>query len=65
MKKLRLKKWVKYLLLTILDLIFILNLPVILKDTGNLNNYRFNIIVLFTFFIINGIAVAIIERKVK
>ena len=63
MKRLRLRKWVKYSILSIFDLIFILNLPVILKDTGNINDYRFNILILFLFSVINTVAIiTMIER---
>ena len=61
MKKLRLKKWVKYLILTIFDTIVILNLPSILKDPNILNNYRFNILIIGTFLLINLIGILKIE----
>lgn len=63
MKKLKLRKWVKYLLLIILDLIVIFNIPAILRDVKTLNEYRFNMILLFIFFMINLITMIIIERK--
>lgn len=62
-KKLRLKNWVKYLILGIIDLIFIINLPNILKDTESINNYRFNILIIMIFLIINIIFMGIIENK--
>lgn len=62
-KKLRLKNWVKYLILGIIDLIFIINLPNILKDTESINNYRFNILIIMIFLIINIIFIGIIENK--
>lgn len=63
MKKLKLKKKWKWLLLGIFDSIVILNLPLIIKNTTDLNNYRFNIIILAIFFTINFISIIKIESK--
>ena len=63
MKKLKLRKWVKYLILAILNSIVIINLPSILRTTDTVNNYRFNILVIATIIFINSIYIYKIEVK--
>lgn len=62
-KKLKMKSNLKYLILFTIDLILILNLPMVLKDPVTLNNYRFNMIILGLMLITNGIAVMQIEKN--
>ena len=62
MKKLRLKKWVKYLLLGIINLIIILNINVIIKEPITINQYRINILILAAILLSNGIAILKIEN---
>lgn len=61
MKKLKLKKWVKYVILSILDLIMILNLPNFMVEPTTINDYRFNIIILFIILMINLLSIYKIE----
>lgn len=61
MKKLKLKKWVKYVILFILDLIIILNLPNFMVEPTTINDYRFNIIILFIILMINLLSIYKIE----
>lgn len=61
MKKLKLKKWVKYVILSILDLIIILNLPNFMVEPTTINDYRFNIIILFIILMINLLSIYKIE----
>lgn len=61
MKKLKLKKWVKYVILSILDLIIILNLPNLMVEPTTINDYRFNIIILFIILMINLLSIYKIE----
>ena len=61
MKKLKLKKWVKYVILFILDLIIILNLPILIKIPTTVNDYRFNILILFFIIMINLLSIYKIE----
>lgn len=63
MKKLKLRKWVKYTALGMVDLGFILNIPNIIKNTETLSGYRYNIIVLGIFFLINILVISLIEDK--
>ena len=62
MKKLRLRKWCKYTLLAIVNLVIILNLPLIIKNATTLNDYRHNIIALGMIIIFNTLAVCKIEN---
>lgn len=62
MKKLKLKKWVKYVILSILDLIIILNLPNLMVDSTTINDYRFNILILFLIIMINVLSIYKIEK---
>ena len=64
-KKLKMKPAVKYTILFIIDLIFVLNLPLILKDVETINDYRFNILILGIFFIANAIASIKIEKEIR
>ena len=61
-KKLKMKKSTKYLVLVIIDLIVIFNLPLILRDVETINDYRYNILILVIFFIVNTIADIKIEK---
>ena len=61
MKKLKLKKWVKYVILFILDLTIILNLPNLMVEPTTINDYRFNIIILFIILMINLLSIYKIE----
>lgn len=61
MKKLKLKKWVKYVILSISDLIMILNLPNLMVEPTTINDYRFNIIILFIILMINLLSIYKIE----
>ena len=62
MKKLKLKKWVKYVILFILDLIMILNLPNLIKEPATINDYRLNILILFFIIMINILSIYKIEK---
>lgn len=63
MKKLKMKSNLKYTILFIIDLIIVLNISLILKDVKTINDYRYNMIILFVWFFINGLAVVKIEKK--
>lgn len=63
MKKLKLKTWVKYTILAIVNLVIILNLPLIIRQGNTLNDYRFNILAITVFIIMNAIAVLQIEKN--
>ena len=62
MKKLKLKKWVKYVILFILDLIIILNLPNLMVEPTTINDYRFNILILLFVIMINILSIYKIEK---
>nr|DAW20990.1 MAG TPA: hypothetical protein [Caudoviricetes sp.] len=62
MKKIRLKKWVKYLMLFIIDLIVILNLPNLMKKIVTINDYRQNILILFIILFSNILLICKIEK---
>ena len=62
MKKLKLKKWVKYVILSILDLIMILNLPNLMVEPTTINDYRLNILILFFIIMINILSIYKIEK---
>ena len=62
MKKLKLKKWVKYVILSILDLIIIFNLPNLIKEPATINQYRLNIIIVFCIIFINMFSISKIEK---
>ena len=62
MKKLRLRKWVKYLLLGIINLIIILNINVLINEPITINQYRINILILAAILLSNGIAIYKIEN---
>ena len=61
MKKLKLKKWVKYVILSILDLIIILNLPNLMVEPTTINDYKFNMLILFIILMINLLSIYKIE----
>ena len=66
MKKLRLRKWVKYTILFTINFIIIINLPNILKNVeNNVNNFRYNVFIIFLIFIGNLVAISKIEKEVK
>lgn len=60
--KLKMKNNLKYLILGVVDLIALLNLPLFMKEVNTINDYRFNMILLFTIFILNAIAIHNIEK---
>lgn len=60
--KLKMKNNLKYLILGVVDLITLLNLPLFMKEVNTINDYRFNMILLFTIFILNAIAIHSIEK---
>lgn len=60
---LKLRKSVKYTILFLIDLIFVFNLPLILKNSESLNDYRYNMMILFALFISNAIALTKIENN--
>lgn len=60
--KLKMKNNLKYLILGVVDLIALLNLPLFMKEVNSINDYRFNMIILFTIFILNAIAIHNIEK---
>jgi hypothetical protein len=62
MKKIRLKKWVRYLMLSIIDLIVILNLPNLMKEIVTINDYRQNILILFIILFSNILLICKIEK---
>lgn len=62
MKKLKLKKWVKYTILAIVDLIIILNLPSLIKEPATVNQYRLNIIIVACIIFFNTISISKIEK---
>lgn len=62
MKKLKLKKWVKYTLLFILDMVIIFNLPILIKEPTTMNDYRLNILILFFIIMINILSIYKIEK---
>ena len=62
MKKIRLKKWVRYLILSIIDLIVILNLPNLMKEIVTINDYRQNILILFIILFSNILLICKIEK---
>lgn len=63
MKKIRLKKWVRYLMLSIIDLIIILNLPNLMKKIVTINDYRQNILILFIILFSNILLICKIEKE--
>lgn len=63
MKKIRLKKWVRYLILSIIDLIIILNLPNLMKEIVTINDYRQNILILFIILFSNILLICKIEKE--
>lgn len=63
-KKLKMKPIGKYTILFIIDLIFVFNLPLLLKDVETINDYRFNILVLGAFLTANVIALIKIEKEI-
>jgi hypothetical protein len=63
MKKIRLKKWVRYLMLSIIDLIIILNLPNLMKEIVTINDYRQNILILFIILFSNILLICKIEKE--
>lgn len=62
MKKIRLKKWVRYLILSVIDLIVILNLPNLMKEIVTINDYRQNILILFIILFSNILLICKIEK---
>lgn len=62
-RKLKMKKNLKYIILGVLDSIFIINLPSILINATTLNQYRYNWIMLGIFLIANFITITFIENK--
>lgn len=60
--KLKMKNNLKYLILGVIDLIALLNLPLFMKEVNSINDYRFNMIILFTIFILNAVAIHSIEK---
>lgn len=62
MKKIRLKKWVRYLMLSIIDLIVVLNLPNLMKEIVTINDYRQNILILFIILFSNILLICKIEK---
>ena len=60
---LKMKSNLKYTILFLIDLVVILNLPLILKNQNSINDYRYNMLVLFALFISNAIAVYKIENN--
>ncbi len=60
--KLKMKSNLKYLILGVVDLIALLNLPLFMKEVNSMNDYRFNMIILFTIFILNAVAIHNIEK---
>lgn len=62
MKKLKLRKWVKYTILAIIDFIIILNLPNLIKEPATVNQYRLNIIIVACIIFFNTISISKIEK---
>lgn len=64
MKKIRLRKWVKYVILFAINFIVIMNLPNILKEVeNNINNFRYDAFIIFLVFIFNLISISFIEKE--
>lgn len=63
MKKLKMKASLKYLILAVIDLVVLLNLPLILKDANTINAYRYDWCIIFIFVIINVISILKISEK--
>lgn len=62
---LRMKPITKYTILFILDLIYVFNLPLLMRDVNTINDYRFNMLLLFALFFVNAIASIQIEKQVR
>ena len=62
-KVLKMKANLKYTILFLIDLVFILEAPIILKNANTINAYRYNILILFTFFIINAFVLKKINER--
>lgn len=63
MKKYHLKKWVKYLLLFMIDGIFCWNAPHLIRNANTINDFRHNVIVVFILIMINTLAIIKIEKR--
>ncbi len=62
-KKLRMKPITKYTILFIIDFIYILNIPSLMREVNTTNDYRYNMLLLFALFIVNAIASIKISNK--
>lgn len=62
-KVLKMKANLKYTILFLLDLVFVLEAPLILKNANTINAYRYNILILFALFMINAVAIVKINER--
>lgn len=64
MKKLRLRKWVKYTMLFAINFIVIINLPnILIEINNNANNFRYNILVITVIIVGNILSIKYIEKE--
>lgn len=64
MKKYKLRKWVKYTMLGIINFIIIINLPnILIEINNNANNFRYNILVITVIIVGNILSVKYIEKE--
>lgn len=64
MKKYKLRKWVKYTMLGIINFIIIINLPnILIEINNNANNFRYNILVITVIIVGNILSIKYIEKE--
>ena len=63
MKRMKMKKNLKYIILGTINLIIIMNLPSILKNATTLNKYRYNWLIIALIILGNAISIIKIENK--
>lgn len=57
------KQFLGYNFLFILDLIFLFNAPNIIRKVDTINDYRFNMLIYFSLFLINIVTIIKMEEK--
>jgi len=63
MKKMKLRKWVKYLILILLNIMMLIIIANLLRNVKTVNDYRFNSLIIIIYMMIDTLLIYKIERK--
>lgn len=63
MKKMKLRKWVKYLILILLNIMMLIIIANLLRNVKTVNDYRFNSLIIIIYMMVDTLLIYKIERK--